>query len=73
MSSPVVGSGTVFAPAPSFAWYCHAPAGLLTSSHSYPNRVSKKVLSHVVGVGVQVTSSPLTIASAPLPLPYLLF
>jgi hypothetical protein len=57
----------------SFACHCHAPAGLLVSSHSNPNRVSKKLLSHVVGVGVQVTSRPLTVASAPTPVPYVLF
>src|SRR5207253_3790911 len=50
-----------------------APAGLSVSSHSQPKSVSRNVLSHVVGVGVQVTSSPLVIVSRPLPLPKLFF
>ena len=62
-------SGTVPAAAPSFGFHWWAPAGLFVSSHSWPNRVSKKLLSHVVGVGVQAPSRPLVIVSAPLPLP----
>ena len=56
-----------------FAFHWLAPAGLLVSSHSLPNRISKKLLLHCVGVGVQVTSRPLVIASAPTPLRKVLF
>ncbi len=56
-----------------FATHWWAPAGLFWSSHSYLNRFSKKKLLHFVGVWVHVTSRPLVIASAPLPLPKLLF
>src|SRR5207248_4391418 len=58
---------------PPFAFHCCAPAGLLVSSHSYLNRLSKKWLLHLVGVWVQVTSGPPVIASAPTPVLYLLF
>ena len=68
-SEPSSGPGTVPAPAPSFGCHWLAPAGLLVSSHSKPNRLSKKALLHRVGVPVQVTSIPLVIVSAPLPLP----
>src|SRR3954447_23857278 len=57
----------------SFATHCFAPAGLSVSSHSWPKRISKKLLSHLLGVGVHVTSRPLVIASAPFPLAYSLF
>ena len=43
------------------------------SSHSWPKRLSKKPLPHFVGVGVQVTSSPLVMASGPAPVPWVLF
>src|ERR1700748_3297816 len=56
-----------------FAFHCWAPAGLLVSSHSYLNRLSKKWLLHLVGVCVQVTSGPPVMASAPMPVLYLLF
>src|SRR5215204_70218 len=56
-----------------FATHCCAPAGLFVSSHSWPNRFSKKLLLHFVGVVVQVTSRPLVIVSAPLPEPKLFF
>jgi hypothetical protein len=46
--------------------------GLFVSSHSKPNRFSRKLLLHFVGVVVQVTSRPLVIVSAPLPVPWLL-
>ena len=62
----------IVAAAPLATHWC-APAGLLESSHSKPNRFSKKLLLHLVGVVVQVTSRPLVIASAPLPVPKLLF
>src|SRR5215468_4636304 len=65
--------GTVPAPAPPLGFHWCAPAGLFVSSHSYPNRCLKKSLLHLVGVVVQVTSRPLVIASAPLPLPNLFF
>ena len=65
--------GTVPAPAPFFGCHCCAPAGLFVSSHSKPNRFSKKLLLHFVGVVVQVTSRPLVIVSAPLPVPKLFF
>src|SRR5215211_3967720 len=44
-----------------FATHWCAPAGLLESSHSKPNRFSKKLLLHRVGVLVQVISRPLVI------------
>src|SRR5580704_3672546 len=56
-----------------FAFHCCAPAGLLVSSHSYLNKLSKKWLLHLVGVCDQVTSGPPVIASAPTPVPNLLF
>ena len=68
-SDPSIGPGTAPAPAPSFGCHWLAPAGLLVSSHSKPNRFSKKLLLQRVGVAVQVTSIPLVIASAPLPVP----
>src|SRR5205085_4530506 len=55
------------------ACHCHAPAGLLVSSHSYLNRLSKKRLLHFVGVCDQMTSGPPVMASAPIPVPCLLF
>src|SRR6187551_599224 len=61
--------GIVPAPAPPFGRHCCAPAGLFVSSHSKPNRFSRKLLLHFVGVVVQVTSRPLVIVSAPLPVP----
>ena len=51
----------------------HWKAGLFSSSHSYLNRMSKKWLLHFVGVCVQVTSGPPVMASAPRPVPCLLF
>src|SRR4029077_13092320 len=60
----------IVAPAP-LAIHCCAPAGLFVNSHSYPNRFQKKLLLHFVGVVVQVTSRPLVIVSAPLPVPNL--
>src|SRR5690242_13721440 len=71
-SESSIGPGTVPAPAPSFATHWCAPAGLLVSSHSKPNRFSKKRLLHVVGVCDHTTSSPLVIVSSPLPVPKLL-
>src|SRR6202049_4342907 len=65
------GSGIVAA-AP-LAFHCGTPAGLLVSSHSLLNRLSKKWLLHFVGVCVQVTSGPPVIASPPMPVPNLLF
>src|SRR5712671_2882792 len=64
--------GMVPAPAPPLATHCCAPAGLFVSSHSKPNRFSRKLLLHFVGVVVHVTSRPLVIVSAPLPVPKLL-
>src|ERR1700722_9755902 len=64
-------SGTV-ASAP-LAFHCCAPAGLLVSSHSNLKRFSKKWLLHLVGVCDQVTSGPPVMASAPKPVPCLLF
>src|SRR5580704_10040910 len=65
------GSGIVAAAL--FAFHCCAPAGLLVSSHSLLNRLSKKWLLHFVGVCDQVTSGPPVMASAPMPEPCLLF
>jgi len=62
-------SGTEAAAPPSLGTHCVAPAGLLVCSHSCPKRVSKKVLSHLVGLGVQAPSSPLEIVSPALPVP----
>ena len=53
----------------SLATHWWAPAGLWTSSHSWPKRLSKKPLPHWVGVLVQVTSMPEVMVSAPLPVP----
>src|SRR6202035_3094587 len=55
------------------AFHCGTPAGLLLSSHSLLKRLSKKWLLHLVGVCVQVTSGPPVMASAPMPVPCLLF
>ena len=57
-SESSAGPGTVPAPTPPFGCHWCAPAGLLVSSHSWPNRFSKKPLPHWVGVAVQVTSRP---------------
>src|ERR1700757_5027459 len=65
------GSGIVAAPF--FAFHCGTPAGLWVSSHSFSNRFLKKLLLHLVGVCVQVTSGPPVMASAPTPVPCLLF
>src|SRR5690348_5822979 len=59
--------------APFFAFHCQAPAGLLVSSHSCLNRLSKKWLLQLVGVCDQVTSGPPVMASQPTPVLYLLF
>src|SRR5882724_11789363 len=64
-------SGTVVS-AP-FATHWCAPPGLFVNSHSLLKRFSKKLLLHLVGVFVQITSRPLVIVSAPLPLRNLLF
>src|SRR6266545_2778615 len=56
-----------------FAFHCFAPAGLVVSSHSFSNRFLKNRLLHLVGVCVQVTSGPPVMASAPIPVPNLLF
>src|SRR6201986_1501374 len=56
-----------------FAFHCFAPAGLLVSSHSFSNRFLKKLLLHLVGVCDQFTSGPRVMASAPMPVPCLLF
>ena len=53
--------------------HCLAPAGLVVSSHSYLKRLSRKPLSHLVGSLVQAPSSPLVMASAPLPVPKVFF
>src|SRR6202140_5297402 len=55
------------------AFHCGTPAGLFVSSHSFSNRFLKKWLLHLVGVCVQVTSGPPVMASAPKPVPCLLF
>ena len=62
-------SGTVPCASGFFGFHCFAPAGLSVSSHSKPNRLSKKPLPHCVGVAVQVTSRPLVMVSPPLPVP----
>src|SRR5690606_17306196 len=57
----------------SLAIHCLAPAGLICGSHSYSNKFLKKLLSHWVGVCVQVTSGPPPMACAPTPVPQLFF
>src|SRR3954454_9823799 len=64
--------GIVPAPAPPLAVHCCAPARLLVSSHSKPNRFSRKLLLHFVGVVVQVTSRPLVVVSGRRPVRKLL-
>src|ERR1700730_17384536 len=64
-------SGTVATP--SLGVHCAAPPGPFTCSQSLPCRFSKNPLSHCTGLLVQAPSSPLVIASAPLPLPKLFF
>ncbi len=70
VTSGLWASGTVPSPPPSFGFHWLAPAGLLTSSHSWPKRMSKNELSHFVGVFVQAPSRPLVIASSPAPVPF---
>src|SRR5580704_2204667 len=65
------GSGTLAWPF--LACHCFAPAGLAVSSHSFSKRFLKNRLLHFVGVCVQVTSGPPVMASAPIPVPNLLF
>src|SRR6516225_9234082 len=62
-------SGTASSALRSVGRHWCAPAGLFVSSHSKPNRLSKKPLSHLVGAVVQMSSSPLVIASSPIPVP----
>src|SRR3954453_18911685 len=66
-------SGIKPAPASPLGFHWWAPAGLLVSSHSKPNRFSKKLLLHLVGVLLQVTSRPLPTVSGPMPVPKLHF
>src|ERR1700688_1490493 len=66
-------SGTVPAAAPFLGAHWFAPAGLLTSSQSKPNRFSRKLLSHFTGLVVHMPSNPLVIVLAPLPLPNVFF
>src|SRR3981081_4795222 len=61
-------SGTASAPAPFFGFHWFAPAGFFVGSHSWPNSVSKKLLSHFVGVGVHAPSRPLVMAWPAMPL-----
>ncbi|SKZ40535.1 Uncharacterised protein [Mycobacteroides abscessus subsp. abscessus] len=63
-------TGTELAQPPSFGRHWLAPAGLLKSSHSLPYRISRKLLSHLVGVWVHVTSRPLVTVSLPTPVPW---
>src|SRR6266545_8201094 len=62
-------SGTVPWAEGSLGVHWFAPAGLVVSSQSYLNRLSKYPLSHFVGSLVHAPSSPLVTASEPLPLP----
>ena len=59
------GSGTLSSSVLATHWF--APAGLFSSSHSKPNRLSRYRFVHFVGSCVQVTSMPLVIASDPTP------
>src|SRR6476469_7329854 len=55
-------SGTVATVDPfAFGDHCLAPAGLFVSSHSWPYKFSRKLLSHFVGLVVQAPSKPLVI------------
>ena len=62
-------SGTVPCASGFFGVHWNAPAGLLVSSQSYLNRLSRKLLLHFVGVLDHAPSSPLVMVSLPLPLP----
>src|SRR5258708_40367575 len=53
--------------------HCFAPAGLVVSSQSYLNRLSRNPLSHFVGSLVHAPSRPLVIVWTPLPLPRVFF
>src|SRR5436190_24100023 len=64
-------SGTVPWASGFFGVHCFAPAGLVVSSQSYLNRLSRNPLSHFVGSLVQAPSRPLVIVESPLPLPKL--
>src|SRR6266550_8081673 len=66
-------SGTVPCASGFFGVHCFAPAGLVVSSQSYLNRLSRYPLSHLIGSLVHAPSSPLVIVSAPFPVPKLLF
>src|ERR1700760_899296 len=52
--------------------HCVAPAGLLVFTQSNLNRLSRYWVVNKVGLTDQEPSSPLVMASAPLPLPHLL-
>src|SRR3954452_12934836 len=67
------GSGTVPCASGFFGVHCFAPAGLVVSSQSYPNRLSRNPLSHFVGALVHAPSRPLVIVWTPLPLPNVFF
>ena len=60
-----IASGTMSSASLATHWF--APAGLCSSSHSFSKRISRKRLSHWVGVSVQVTSRPEVIVAVPLP------
>ncbi len=66
-------SGTSFRAAGSLGVHWFAPAGLVVSSQSYLNRLSRYPLSHFVGSLVQAPSSPLVMVSGPLPVPKVFF
>src|SRR3954453_11669681 len=66
-------SGTVPWAEGSLGVHCFAPAGLVVSSQSYLNKLSRYPLSHFVGSLVHAPSSPLGRVSAPLPLPKVFF
>src|SRR4029079_10190047 len=46
-----------------FGAHCLAPAGLVVSSHSWPYRFSRKLLSHLTGLVVHAPSNPLVMVS----------
>ena len=62
-------SGAISSSFTSIACQTFAPAGVSTSSHSYPKRRSKYPLSHCVGFAVHAPSKPLVMVSLPLPDP----
>src|SRR5438093_5747108 len=62
-------SGTVLSASGFVGFHWCLPAGLVVSSQSYLNKLSRNPLSHLVGSLVQAPSSPLVMVSTPFPVP----